>query len=182
VHTRHRIVRPDGTDCAPGEPGEIIVSGPGMTPGYWRDEKATADALRDGWFHSGDVGVKDDDGYIRIVDRLKDIIITGGYNVAPSEIEAVIDGIPGVLEVCVISADDPKFGESPAAIVYSDGSVTADQIAARCRDRLAGYKVPRHIVLQDSPLERMASGKIARQRIRGAHPELVSPRKQVATA
>ena len=182
VHTRHRIVRPDGTDCAPGEPGEIIVSGPGMTPGYWRDEKATADALRDGWFHSGDVGVKDDDGYIRIVDRLKDIIITGGYNVAPSEIEAVIDGVPGVLEVCVISADDPKFGESPAAIVYSDGSVTADQIAARCRDRLAGYKVPRHIVLQDSPLERMASGKIARQRIRGAHPELVSQRKQVATA
>jgi fatty-acyl-CoA synthase len=166
VHTRHRVVRPDGTDCAPGEPGEIIVSGPGMTPGYWRDERATANALRDGWFHSGDVGVTDDEGFIRIVDRLKDIIITGGYNVAPSEIEAVIDGIPGVLEVCVISVDDPKFGEAPAAIVYSDGSVTAAQVEARCRESLAAYKVPRRILFQDVPLERMASGKVARRLIR----------------
>lgn len=174
VLTRHRVVRPDGTDCDPGEPGEIIVSGPGMTPGYWRNEKATADALRDGWFHSGDVGIKDDEGYIRVVDRLKDIIITGGYNVAPSEIEAVIDEVPGVIEVCVISADDPKFGETPAAIVYSDGSVTADAVEAHCRARLAGYKVPRYVVLQDKPLERMASGKIARRRIRDAHPGLAA--------
>ncbi|NKQ56753.1 long-chain fatty acid--CoA ligase [Amycolatopsis sp. K13G38] len=174
VLTRHRVVRPDGSDCDPGEPGEIIVSGPGMTPGYWRNDKATAEALREGWFHSGDVGIKDDEGYIRVVDRLKDIIITGGYNVAPSEIEAVVDEVPGVLEVCVISADDPKFGETPAAIVHSDGSVTAEQIQAHCRARLAGYKVPRHVVLQDAPLERMASGKIARRRIRDAHPELTS--------
>ncbi|KAA9156760.1 long-chain fatty acid--CoA ligase [Amycolatopsis acidicola] len=172
VLTRHRVVRPDGTDCDAGEPGEIVVSGPGMTPGYWRNEKATADALRDGWFHSGDVGIKDDEGYIRVVDRLKDIIITGGYNVAPSEIEAVVDELPGVLEVCVVSADDPKFGETPAAVVHSDGSVTAEAIQEHCRARLAGYKVPRHVVLQDEPLERMASGKIARRRIREAHPEL----------
>jgi fatty-acyl-CoA synthase len=180
VFTRHRVVRPDGTDCDPEESGEIIVAGPGVTPGYWRNEKAYADAVRDGWFHSGDVGVKDAEGYIRVVDRLKDIIITGGYNVAPSEIEAVISEIPGVHEVCVISADDPKFGETPAAVVHGEPEVTADAVTAICRERLAGYKVPRHVVLVDAPLQRMASGKIARRQIRAAHPDLAAPTQPVA--
>ncbi|MWA07566.1 AMP-binding protein [Actinomadura sp. LD22] len=175
VFNRHRVVRADGTDCDPGEPGEIIVSGPGVTPGYWRNERAYAEAMRDGWFHSGDLGVKDDEGFIQVVDRLKDIIITGGYNVAPSEIEAVIGEIPGVAEVCVISAHDPKFGETPAAIVHATGALTAEDVTAHCRERLAGYKVPRHVVIQDVPLVRMASGKIARSRIREAHPELAEP-------
>jgi fatty-acyl-CoA synthase len=179
VFNRHRVVRPDGTDCDPGEPGEIIVSGPGVTPGYWRNERAFAEAMRDGWFHSGDLGVKDDEGWIRVVDRLKDIIITGGYNVAPSEIEAVIGEIPGVAEVCVIAAHHPKFGEAPAAIVHAEDGVTAEKITAHCRERLAGYKVPRHVVLQDAPLIRMASGKIARSRIRNAHPELTAPSRPV---
>jgi fatty-acyl-CoA synthase len=175
VFNRHRVVRPDGAECGPGEPGEIIVSGPGVTPGYWRNERAYAEALRDGWFHSGDLGVKDDEGWIQVVDRLKGIIITGGYNVAPSEIEAVISEMPGVAEVCVISAHDPRFGGTPAAIVHAEGGLTAEEITAYCRERLAGYKVPRHVVLQDAPLIRMASGKIARNRIRDAHPELTAP-------
>lgn len=174
VFTRHRVVRPDGTDCDAEEPGEIIISGPGMTPGYWHNEQATADAIRDGWFHSGDVGIKDADGYIRVVDRLKDLIITGGFNVAPSEIENVISEMPGVAEVCVISVHDPKFGETPAAIVYGEG-LSADAVTAHCRTRLAGYKVPRHVVLRDAPLERMASGKIARRVIRDAYAPLVAP-------
>jgi fatty-acyl-CoA synthase len=179
VFTRHRVVRPDGTDCDPEEPGEIIVAGPGVTPGYWRNEAAYAEAMRDGWFHSGDVGVRDADGYIRMVDRLKDIIITGGYNVAPGEIEAVISELPQVIEVCVVSAADAKFGEAPAAVIYATGAVTAEQVTAHCRERLAGYKVPRHVIVEAEPLERMASGKIARRKIRDAHPELAADAQPV---
>ena len=179
VFTRHRVVRPDGSDCDPEEPGEIIVSGPGVTPGYWRNEAAYADAMRDGWFHSGDVGVKDADGYIRVVDRLKDIIITGGYNVAPSEIEAVISELPAVIEVCVVAAADAKFGEAPAAVIYARDAITAEEVTAHCRERLAGYKVPRHVIVQDQPLERMASGKIARRTIRDAHPALAATAQPV---
>jgi fatty-acyl-CoA synthase len=179
VFTRHRVVRPDGADCDPEEPGEIIVSGPGVTPGYWRNEAAYGDAMRDGWFHSGDVGVKDADGFIRVVDRLKDIIITGGYNVAPSEIEAVISELPAVIEVCVVSAADAKFGEAPAAVIYARDTITAEEVTAHCRERLAGYKVPRHVIVQNQPLERMASGKIARRKVRDAHPALAATAQPV---
>jgi fatty-acyl-CoA synthase len=179
VFTRHRVVRPDGTDCDAEEPGEIIVAGPGVTPGYWHNEAAYAEAMRDGWFHSGDVGVRDADGYIRMVDRLKDIIITGGYNVAPGEIEAVISELPQVIEVCVVSAADAKFGEAPAAVIYATETVTAEQVTAHCRERLAGYKVPRHVIVEAEPLERMASGKIARRKIRDAHPELAAAAQPV---
>jgi fatty-acyl-CoA synthase len=179
VFTRHRVVRPDGADCDPEEPGEIIVAGPGVTPGYWRNEAAYAEAMRDGWFHSGDVGVKDPDGFIRMVDRLKDIIITGGYNVAPGEIEAVISELPQVIEVCVVSAADQKFGEAPAAVIYATEAVSAEQVTAHCRERLAGYKVPRHVIVETEPLERMASGKIARRKIRDAHPELAADAQPV---
>jgi fatty-acyl-CoA synthase len=172
VFTRLRVVRPDGTDCDPGEPGEIVVSGPGIAPGYWRNDHAYAAAMRDGWFHSGDVGISDTAG-IRVVDRLKDIIITGGFNVAPSEIEAVVTGIPGVIEACVVAAFDPSFGEAPAAIIYTETQVTPEAVTEHCRLHLAGYKVPRRVIVQRTPLPRMASGKIARRQIRDAHPELM---------
>ena len=172
VFTRLRVVRPDGIDCDPDEPGEIIVSGPGIAPGYWRNDDAYTAAMRDGWFHSGDVGIKDAYG-VRVVDRLKDIIITGGFNVAPSEIEAVVAELPGVIEACVIPAFDPKFGEAPAAIIYTEEPVTPDAVIEHCRAHLAGYKVPRHVIVQHTPLPRMASGKVARREIRDAHPELM---------
>lgn len=127
--------------------------------------------MRDGWFHSGDVGIKDANG-IRVIDRLKDIIITGGFNVAPSEIEAVVTELPGVIEACVVSAFDPKFGEAPAAIIYTEENLTADAVIEHCRAHLAGYKVPRHVIVQHAALQRNASGKIARRQIRDAHPEL----------
>jgi fatty-acyl-CoA synthase len=170
--TRHRVVRPDGSDCDPEEPGEIIVSGPGVTPGYWNNEAAYAEVMRDGWFHSGDVGVRDAEGFLRIVDRMKDMIITGGYNVAPSEIEAAVSELAGVHEVCVIGVNDPKFGETPAAVVYADASVTAEAVTEHCWALLARYKVPRRVVLTDGPLERMASGKIARRAIRATYGEV----------
>jgi fatty-acyl-CoA synthase len=179
VFTRHRVVRPDGADCDAEEPGEIIVSGPGVTPGYWRNEAAYAEAMREGWFHSGDVGVKDADGFIRVVDRLKDVIITGGYNVAPSEIEAVISELPAVIEVCVVSMADAKFGETPAAVIYAREAITAEEVTAHCRKRLASYKIPRRVIVQDQPLERMASGKIARRKIRDANPALAGAAQPV---
>jgi fatty-acyl-CoA synthase len=129
-------------------------------------------AMRDGWFHSGDIGIKDAHG-IRVVDRLKDIIITGGFNVAPSEVEAVVAEIPGVIEACVVSAFDATFGVAPAAIIYTEKHVTPEAVTEHCRAHLAGYKVPRHVIVQHTPLPRMASGKIARRQIRDAHPELM---------
>lgn len=169
VFTRHRVVRADGTDCDPGERGEIVVNGPSITPGYWRNPEATAAAWRDGWFHTGDLAVRDVDGFIKVVDRLKDLIISGGFNIAPSEIEAVIAEIPGVQDVCVISVHDAKFGEAPAAIVYANEPVDGPSILEHCQAHLAGFKVPRHVKIESEPLPRMVSGKIARREIRALH-------------
>lgn len=166
IFTRHRVVRPDGTDCEPGERGEIVVAGPSVAPGYWRNPLATRAVMRDGWFHTGDVGVVDSDGFLQIVDRMKDLIISGGFNVSPSEIEAVVAEVFGVIEVCVIAASDEKFGETPAAIVYGPAADAVPDIIAECERRLATYKVPRYVVIEPVPLPRMASGKIARRELR----------------
>lgn len=179
VFTRHRVVRPDGVDCAPGEPGEIVVQGPGIAPGYWRNERASAALVRDGWLHTGDVGVCDSEGYIEIIDRMKDLIISGGYNIAPSEIEAVISEMPGVIEVCAISASDAKFGETPAAIVYGADALTAEDVVTWCDDRLARYKVPRYVVIHRDPLPRMASGKIARRDIKQRYADIAVAESRV---
>jgi fatty-acyl-CoA synthase len=172
VFTKHRVVRPDGTDCDPEEPGEIIVRGPAVTTRYWRNPAATAEALRDGWFHSGDVGIRDADGYIRVVDRMKDLIISGGFNIAPSEIESVIGELPGVDEVCVISADHPKFGEAPAAVITGARPPTEQDVLEACRAKLAKFKVPSYVVFSAEPLPRMASGKIARRELRARYSDL----------
>jgi len=166
VFTPHRVVRADGTECAPGEEGEIVAKGPSITPGYWRNPEATEAAWRGGWFHTGDLGVADETGLIRMVDRVKDLIISGGYNIAPSEIENVIAGLPGVDEVCVVPVVDERFGETPAAVVHGLGAPDAATVVAHCNEHLAGYKVPRYVVHAADPLPRMASGKIARREIR----------------
>ena len=179
VFTRHRVVRPDGTDCDPWERGEIVVNGPSITPGYWRNEAATAAAWRDGWFHTGDLAVRDGDGFIQVVDRMKDLIISGGFNIAPSEIEAVISGVHGVEEVCVIPTADEKFGETPAAIVYASQPLDASTIVDHCRNHLAGYKIPRFVIVESSPLPRMASGKIARRQIQASYADLAASQPRV---
>ena len=172
MFTEHRVVRPDGTDCDADEPGEIIVRGPSVTPGYWRNPGETAEAMRDGWFHSGDIGAFDGDGYLRVVDRLKDMIISGGYNIAPSEIESLIQTVPGVVEVAVIAVDDATYGETPAAIVGTSGPVDPAAVVALCRANLSGYKVPSYVVLRDEPLPRMPSGKIAKRELRVTYADL----------
>ena len=166
VFTDLKVVRPDGTECDPDETGEIVIRGPGVTPGYWQDPATTAQVLRDGWLYSGDLGSRDDQGRIRFLDRLKDLIITGGINVSPLEIEAVISGIPGVTEVAVIAARDERFGETPAAIVSVSGDVDAATIVAACSGQLADYKVPRYVVIRHEPLPRLPSGKLAKPELR----------------
>jgi fatty-acyl-CoA synthase len=139
-----------------------------MMPGYWRNEDATRSALIDGWLQTGDLGKLDENGYLTFVDRLKDMIISGGLNISPAEIEAVINQIPGVEEVAVISVPDAKFGETPAALVRTTTEMKESEVVGFCNERLADYKVPRYIVFMDEPLPRMPSGKIAKRQLRDA--------------
>jgi fatty-acyl-CoA synthase len=171
MHTRVRTVDPEATalvDVAPGEVGELIISGPEVMVGYWNDPEATATTLVDGWLRTGDLARIDDEGYVYIVDRSKDMLISGGLNVYPAEIEAVIAAIPGVAECAVIGVPDERWGEAPLALVGARQGVTLDTevIAATCREVLADFKRPRRIVLLDTPLPRGMSGKVLKRELR----------------
>ena len=181
IFTEVKTVRPDGTDCDPGEPGEIVMRGPGMMVRYWNNPEATAQTIVDGWLHSGDLGVIDERGYLRYVDRVKDLIISGGFNVSPSEVEAVIGAVPGVTEVAVIAVPDAQWGETPAAIIFSAGDdVDDDAVLASARRELAVFKVPRYVVHADAPLPRMASGKVAKRELRERYADLPQTAAPVA--
>lgn len=166
AYSRFRIVRDDGRDCAPDEPGLVLLQGPGMMSGYWEDLAATEAALRDGWMHTGDIGVIDDEGYFTFVDRSKEMIKSGGFNVSPSEIEAVILDLPGVREAAVFAVPDDRFAEAPCACVHAEDGVTPEQIFDHCRQRLAGFKLPRYIIPLDGPLPRLANEKVDRRRLK----------------
>ncbi|BBZ05669.1 acid--CoA ligase [Mycolicibacterium chitae] len=169
IFTKIRVVDENDRDVPAGVEGQILLRGPGMTPGYWRNEDATRVALRNGWLHTGDIGVLDAQGYLTFVDRHKDMIISGGINIAPMEIEMVLQEMPAVEEVAVISVADPKFGETPAALVYAGAALSTADIVAWCNQRLADYKVPRYVVVLDEPLPRLASGKIAKRELRDSY-------------
>jgi fatty-acyl-CoA synthase len=166
IFTRIRVVDAAGQDCAPGQTGQILLRGPGMMPGYWRNEEATRAALVDGWLHTGDLGMLDERGYLTFVDRLKDMIISGGLNISPAEIERVLMELPGIEEAAVISVPDAKFGETPAAVLRASAPVSAETVIEHCNTRLADYKVPRYVVFEPDPLPRLASGKIHKRDIR----------------
>lgn len=156
-----------GEELPPNTPGEICVRGFNRMQGYWKMPEATAEALKDGWLHSGDIGVMDEDGYVTIVDRLKDMIIYSGYNIYPKEIENILYGDPAVAECVVAGIPDPVKGEVPYAFVrLAPGQQTDKQrLLARCRQYLAPYKIPREIVfVQDFP--RTSTGKIVRDQLR----------------
>jgi O-succinylbenzoic acid--CoA ligase len=149
--------------------GEILVRGPTVMAGYLDDPDATAHALRDGWLHTGDVGRLDDDGYLHVLDRRDDLIVTGGENVYPAEVEAVLASHPAIDEAGVIGEHDEQWGQRVVAVVrlHDDAApIDAATIIAHCRERLAGYKVPRVIHFTMSPLPRTASGKLQRSRLR----------------
>jgi fatty-acyl-CoA synthase len=158
----------EGGSVPAGERGEIVLRGPKVFKGYWRDPDATAAAFAGGWFHSGDIGVRDDDGYLYIVDRLKDMIVSGGENIAGSEVERVLYQHDAVQEAAVVGRPDDRWGEVPVALVVlrRDATTTANALLDHCRGRLARFKVPTEITFLDA-LPRNPSGKVLKRELRG---------------
>jgi long-chain acyl-CoA synthetase len=150
-----------------GETGEVLIRGHNIMKGYYKNPDATAEAMRGGWFHSGDIGRQDDDGDFYIVDRLKDLIIRGGYNVYPREVEEVLYQHPAVREAAVVGVPDPKYGEEVKAVIALRAGTTAtpDEITAYCKERMAAYKYPRVVQIIDS-LPKGPTGKILRRELR----------------
>jgi len=156
-----RIVGLDGEDLPPDELGEIVVRGPNMMKGYWNRPEATAETIREGWLFTGDMGKLDKKGYLYVIDRKKDMILSGGENIYPAEIERVIRDMPGVADASVIGVPDERWGEVPKVFIEKGEGKTPDpeEVVAFCRSRLAGYKVPKHIAFIDE-LPRNPSGKV----------------------
>jgi len=156
-----------GRSVPAGERGEVVLRGPKVFKGYWRDPDATAAAFAGGWFHTGDIGVRDDDGYLFIVDRLKDMISSGGENIAGSEVERVLYEHAAVLEAAVVGRPDDTWGEVPVAFVAlrPDATASADELIEHCRGQLARFKVPKDVVFVDA-LPRNPSGKVLKRDLR----------------
>jgi acyl-CoA synthetase (AMP-forming)/AMP-acid ligase II len=164
--SRVAIMSESGALLPPGEPGEIVVQGAFVSEGYFRNPEATAAARRNGWHLTGDIGVLDEHGYLTIVDRKKDMIITGGFNVYSAEVEGVISAMPGVRECIVIGAPDEKWGEAVTAIVVADAAPpSADEIVAAARAALGPVKAPKAVHFVDA-LPRNANGKVDKKAVR----------------
>ncbi len=146
-----RIVDKNGQDCQINEPGEFLLKGPMVTPGYWKNEKATKKAITDGWFHSGDMLIRDEDGYLFVVDRIKNMYISGGENVYPAEIERVLRSHKEIVAAAVVSMPDEKWGEvGKAFIVKTPQSLLSDKtIKTFCETHLAKFKVPKNVIFID---------------------------------
>jgi acyl-CoA synthetase (AMP-forming)/AMP-acid ligase II len=166
-YTEVRVVDVDGRDCPPGAPGEIVLRGPHNMLGYWNRPEATAQALRDGWLHTGDVGTMDAEGFVTIRDRIKDMLISGGENIYPAEVENMLLGHPAVADAAVIGLPSPKWGEVPLAVVVAKKGATleAAELLAWCKGRLAGFKLPKAAVLV-AEIPRNPSGKILKRVLR----------------
>ena len=162
-----RILDDNGVELPAGEAGEICVKGPQVMAGYWRKPDETAKVMtKDGFFRTGDIGLIDPDGFFRIVDRKKDMIIVSGFNVFPNEVEDCLAGMPGVLESAVIGVPDGEHGEAVKAFVVTDGTeLTLDQLRKYCRDHLTPYKIPKRLELRDD-LPKSNVGKILRKDLR----------------
>jgi len=152
---------------APGQKGEIVIKGPCVMKGYWNKPKESGEALRNGWLHTGDVGYADEDDYLYITDRKKDLIIRGGENVYPTEVENVLYQHPQVLEAGVIGVPDPVYGETVKAFVAlkTPGAASEEALIAHCKAHLPAYKRPKSIQFVDA-LPKSAVGKILRRKLR----------------
>jgi long-chain acyl-CoA synthetase len=163
-----KIRSDSGRDLASGEVGEVVARGQQVTPGYWNSPEETAKVLdNDGWFRTGDAGYLDADGYLFLVDRKKDMIVTGGFNVYPREVENVISTLDGVREVAVVGAPSARWGEEITAVVApTEGTVlTAEDVIAHCRNSLGGYKIPKRVEFV-TELPKSGAGKILKREIR----------------
>ena len=161
-----RVVRPDGSDCAPGETGEILMRSPGMMKEYWRNPEETSKVIRDGWLYSGDIGMLDEHGMLTFVDRLKDLIISGGLNISAAEVEQVVLEFPGIVEALAIAAPDTKFGETPFVVYHGPGEIDVAALIDYCNANLSNYKVPRYVAFSAEPLPRLATGKLSKPAVR----------------
>jgi long-chain acyl-CoA synthetase len=159
---------PLGKALPPGEIGELWIRGPNVMLGYWNRPDATAEALVDGWYRSGDVAYADEHGYLYMVDRAKDMIITGGENVYSIEVESVLAEHPAVREAAVFGVPDDRWGEAVhAVVVVAPGAgVTTGDLIEHCRGRIAGFKVPRAIELREEPLPKSGAGKVLKSTLR----------------
>jgi fatty-acyl-CoA synthase len=156
-----------GASVPPDERGEVVLRGPKVFKGYWRDPDATSAAFAGGWFHTGDIGMRDEDGYLYIVDRLKDMIVSGGENIASSEVERVLYEHESIVEAAVVGRPDDRWGEVPVAYVVVSSAVTTtpEELIEHCRRQLARFKVPKHVELVDA-LPRNPSGKVLKRELR----------------
>jgi fatty-acyl-CoA synthase len=164
-----RVVGPRGDELAPGERGEIVVRGPNLMREYWRAAEATAAALREGWFHTGDIGHRDADGFFWVDDRKNDLIISGGENVYPAEVEAVLLESPKIADCAVVARRDERWGEVPVAVVVRRPGAALDEAGVKglCRDRLARFKHPHEVIFVED-LPRNVMGKVLRFKLREA--------------
>lgn len=167
--TELKIVDEQGNTLPNGEVGEILGRGPQVMKGYWKREEATAKTVVDGWLHTGDAGYLDDDGYVFIKDRVKDLVISGGENIYPAEVENVLMSHSMVADAAVIGVPDEKWGEVPLAVLVAgeQGEISLVDLQQHCRDRLAGFKIPKHIEYVQA-LPRNPSGKILKKELRAA--------------
>ena len=149
-----------------GEPGELWIRGPNVMLGYWKRPEETADALVDGWYRSGDIVAEDEQGYLYMVDRAKDMIVSGGENVYSLEVEAALLRHPAVDEAAVFGVPDDRWGEAVHAVVVPREPVTAEALLEHCRAAIAGFKVPRDIELRDEPLPKSGPGKVLKTALR----------------
>jgi len=169
LHCELKVVGEDGGELPVGSDGEILVRGPNVAAGYWNAPDESARAFRDGWYHSGDLGHFDSDGHLYVVARKKDMIISGGENIYPSEVESLVGGHPKVKDVAVIGIADEKWGERVHAVIIArDGETpTAEEIMEWCKERIAGYKRPRSIsFISEGDMPRTATGKILHRVLR----------------
>lgn len=175
-----RLVDNDGKDVAPGDPGELLVKGPQVMKGYWQRPDETARVLRDGWLSTGDIARMDEDGYLHIVDRKKDMILVSGFNVYPNEVEAVIATHPGVADTAVVGVPDDEHGEIVVAFVApKDPSLTEAAIRQHCKQSLTNYKVPRIVVMKND-LPKSNVGKVLRKDLRDEAQQTYLARRDAA--
>lgn len=182
-HVLVKIMNEEGVPQAVGDAGEIWVKGPIVMKGYLNSPELTCETIRDGWLKTGDVGCFDADGYLTIVDRSKDMLISGGLNVYPAELERTLGGWKGLGEFAVIGLPDSRWGEVPVLVVEGDNPIDVESLSRFCAENLADYKRPRHLLYHGAPLPRTFSGKIAKPELRRTYAELpagaVSIKRQV---
>lgn len=167
LDTEARVVDAGGRDLPPGQSGEILLRAPNLMRGYWRDPQATEEAFTQGWFHTGDIGHRDEDGFYWVDERKKDMIISGGENIYPAELEAVLEACPAIAEAAIIAGPDEKWGEVPVAVVVKrpGAELTEAEVLALFAGKLARFKHPRGVVFAEA-LPRNAMGKVLRYQLR----------------